>query len=154
MKKVLSVIMMAALIVAAVPATGGNAYAAKKPAQVKKINLYTNSHNSMRVSWSKVKKGLAGYTIYRNGQAIKNVGKSTTSFTDTGLNPSTKYTYYVRAYTNAKTKQWFNKQTGKWQTKKPAKKIRGKSRKVKTKLYGKASAKVSLDTLKDPLTAT
>lgn len=154
MKKIVSVIMMAALLVASVPAMGGNVYAAKKPAKVKGVSLHAEDHTSIKLKWSKVKKGASGYTIYRNGKAIKNVGKSKKSYTDKGLTPSTKYTYYVKAYTNAKTKQWFNKKTGKWQTKKPAKKIRGKSRTVKKKLYGKASAKVSLATLKDPLTAT
>lgn len=154
MKKVFSIVMMAALLFASVAATGGNVYAAKKPARVEKLELYTNSHNSIKVSWKKVKKGVSGYTIYRNGKAAKNVGKGTTSYKDTGLYPLTTYTYYVRAYTNVKTKQWYNKKTGKWQTKKPAKKNRGKSRTVKKKLYGNPSAKVALETYEDPYNST
>lgn len=148
MKKFLSVIMMAALLFASVPATGGNAYAAKRPARVKSISLNIDSSNTIKVSWKKVKKGVAGYTIYRNGKAIKSVSKSKKSFKDKGLKPSTKYTYYVRAYTNVNTKQWYNKETGKWQTKKPDNSVLGESRTVKTKLYGKASRKLSMKTFK------
>lgn len=146
--KGISIIMMAAMVFAAEPAAGGNAYAAgaSKPARVGGISLHVSGSSSVKLSWKKVKKNLAGYTIYRNGKAVKTVGKSVTSYADKGLAPSTKYTYAVRAYRNVKTKQWFNKKTKKWQAKKPAKKYRGKSRSVKTRLYGKASSAISVKT--------
>jgi subtilisin family serine protease/fibronectin type 3 domain-containing protein len=43
--------------------------------------------------------GVTGYSVYRNGKPIANVG--TTSFGDTGLYPSTRYSYHVRAYDGA-----------------------------------------------------
>jgi fibronectin type 3 domain-containing protein len=43
--------------------------------------------------------GLAGYHVYRNGTLI--ASPSTNSFTDSGLNPSTSYSYSVSAYDNA-----------------------------------------------------
>jgi chitodextrinase len=39
---------------------------------------------------------VAGYHVYRNGSLLATV--SSTSYTDTGLSASTKYTYYVVAY--------------------------------------------------------
>ncbi|MGB7161260.1 MAG: fibronectin type III domain-containing protein, partial [Tepidisphaeraceae bacterium] len=42
--------------------------------------------------------GVAGYDIYRGGQKIATVSGSTTSYTDTGLNPSTAYLYTMRAF--------------------------------------------------------
>jgi chitodextrinase len=43
--------------------------------------------------------GLAGYHLYRNGNLI--ASPTGTSYTDTGLNPSTAYSYSVSAYDNA-----------------------------------------------------
>ena len=62
---------------------------------------------------------------------IKNVSKKSASFTDSGLKAGTSYSYTVKTYKNTKKKEWFNKKTQKWQKKKPAKKYRGKSRKLK-----------------------
>ena len=42
--------------------------------------------------------GVAGYDIYRNGSLAKTVTGATTSWTDTGLQPSTAYTYTVDAF--------------------------------------------------------
>ncbi|MGE5529280.1 MAG: right-handed parallel beta-helix repeat-containing protein [Patescibacteria group bacterium] len=40
--------------------------------------------------------GVTGYQIFRNGQQVGTSG--TTSYSDTGLQPNTTYTYYVKAY--------------------------------------------------------
>ncbi|MGB7160741.1 MAG: fibronectin type III domain-containing protein, partial [Tepidisphaeraceae bacterium] len=42
--------------------------------------------------------GVAGYDIYRGGAKIATVSGTTTSYTDTGLAPSTTYVYTVRAF--------------------------------------------------------
>jgi cellulose 1,4-beta-cellobiosidase len=43
--------------------------------------------------------GLAGYRVYRGGTQIATV--TTTSYSDTGLSPSTQYCYTIRAYDGA-----------------------------------------------------
>ncbi|MFD0331379.1 fibronectin type III domain-containing protein [Streptacidiphilus monticola] len=54
--------------------------------------------NSASLSWSPATDnvGVAGYRVYRGGTQV---GSTTgTSYTDTGLNPSTAYSYTVAAY--------------------------------------------------------
>ena len=148
MKRLLTTLVIFALVFTCIPAISGTleADAAAKPSPVNSIKLKSYGMHEITVSWGKAKKNVNGYTIYRDGKVLKHVGKSVISYKNTGLQPDTKYSYYVRAYRNVKQKQWFNKKTGKWQTKKPAKKIRGKSRKVTVKLYGRSSPKQSIRT--------
>ncbi len=56
------------------------------------------SSSQINVLWSASTDnvGVAGYTIFRNGAQVGNV--TSTSYTDSGLNPSTTYSYTVRAY--------------------------------------------------------
>ncbi len=42
--------------------------------------------------------GIAGYEIYRNGDLVKTIYGTTTSFTDSQLNSSTSYSYQVAAF--------------------------------------------------------
>lgn len=64
-------------------------------------NLTVNSTASDRVniSWMASTDNVAviGYNIYQNGEWLANID-GMTSFTASHLNPSTSYTYYVRAY--------------------------------------------------------
>lgn len=146
-KRTLAITLAFALSFTFIPALtdGLDAHAVAKPAKVTKLK-YEGSGQTVKLTWSKVKKNLNGYTIYRNGKAIKSVGKKVLTFKEKGLAPGTTYSYYVRAYRNVKQKQWYNKKTGKWQKKKPAKKYRGKSKKVTVKLYGKASPTLKFTT--------
>ena len=139
-KRTLAITLAFAVAFTFIPALTGelDAHAASKPAKVTKLNLAWKGQTST-LTWSKVKKNLNGYTVFRNGTAIASVGKGTLTFKDSNLETGTTYSYYVKAFKNTKQKQWFNKKTGKWQKKKPAKKYRGKSKKVKVKVYGKAS---------------
>ncbi len=45
--------------------------------------------------------GVAGYTVYRNGQPLGTTGGSTTTYTDSTVAPSTAYSYTVDAFDNA-----------------------------------------------------
>jgi chitodextrinase len=45
--------------------------------------------------------GLAGYTVYRNGISLGTTGGSTTTFTDSTVQPSTTYSYTVDAFDTA-----------------------------------------------------
>lgn len=92
------------------------------------------SSSAVKLTWKKYKKSNT-YEIYRDGELVDRITK--TSYTDEGLDASTEYAYKVKAlkkYTK-KQKQYFNKKTGEWQTKKPAKKYRGKSKTVKLTKY-------------------
>ena len=59
------------------------------------------TQNSALLSWnaSTDNRGVAGYHIFRNGQLHDTT--TTTSYSDTNLNPSTQYTYQVSAYDSA-----------------------------------------------------
>lgn len=139
-KRTLAITLAFAVAFTFIPALSGglDAHAASKPAKVTKLSLVRKG-GTVTLNWNKVKKNLNGYTVFRNGTAIASVGKGSNSFNDSNLELGTSYSYYVKAFRNTKQKQWFNKKTGKWQKKKPAKKYRGKSKKVKVKVYGKAS---------------
>ncbi len=90
--------------------------------------------DSVTLSWAKLGKKqlkkVKGIAIFRDGDLIGTVGKKATSFTDSGLWAGTDYSYSVKTYKATNKKEWFNKQTQRWQKKKPAKKWRGKSRKA------------------------
>ncbi len=57
--------------------------------------------NSIGLSWGASTdtggSGLAGYNVYRNGASTPTAQTTGTTFTDTGLSPSTTYTYTVKA---------------------------------------------------------
>ena len=133
-RKITSILLVVMVALAFSMADVQTVSAASKPAKVKSIAAVSASQHSIKVSWGKAK-GAKGYQLFRNGQAIK-TGKFT-SFTDAGLKAGTTYTYKVRAYKfGKKKKMWYNKNTGKWQKKKPKKKWRGKSKKISTYKYG------------------
>lgn len=109
--------------------------------------ILAGDDTSATIRWSKVTKNVKGYTVYKNGKAVKTVGTKVTSYRDASLQPETSYSFSVRAYNTAKKKQWYNKKTKKWQSKKPPRKYRGKSKKMTVKLYGSAAG-ISFTTLK------
>lgn len=69
-----------------------------QPPTVPTLSGGTVTSTSAALSWSAASDdfGLGGYKLYRDGTLIQTL--STTSFTDTGLAPSTSYTYEVNAY--------------------------------------------------------
>jgi poly(3-hydroxybutyrate) depolymerase len=52
--------------------------------------------STMRISWGAVT-GAASYNVYRGGNKVNALGVTATSFTDSGLNPGTTYSWTVRA---------------------------------------------------------
>lgn len=59
------------------------------------LAVTATSAGSVSLSWN-ASSGASGYDVYRDGQPV---GSATgTSFTDTGLSPSTSYTYTVKAH--------------------------------------------------------
>ncbi|MEZ0395979.1 MAG: C1 family peptidase [Anaerolineales bacterium] len=62
------------------------------------------SGSQINLSWSAsadAPGNIDGYRIYRNGTPIATVGSSTTTYSNTGLDCGTRYTYEVRAYRGA-----------------------------------------------------
>ncbi len=124
-------------------ASSFEAKAASKPKKAVLVSVSASSCREAVCKWKKVK-GAKGYQVARNGAAVKNT--SSLSFRDTDLKEETSYSYKVRAYKTYSKKQWYNKKTNKWQTKKPAKKHRGKSKKVTMYKYGAWSSSKSVKT--------
>jgi chitodextrinase len=65
-------------------------------------NLHVTAHTSSSISiaWtaSTDNVGVTGYRIQQNGVVVGSVGGTTTSYTASGLNPSTTYSYAVAAF--------------------------------------------------------
>lgn len=63
-------------------------------------SLRVTDATHVRLSWSASSAtiGISGYKIYRNGDLIATTGSTT--YTDSGLNPNTNYTYHVVAIDN------------------------------------------------------
>lgn len=127
-------------------------------ATAKKITLRASAsgQHGASLSWNKIKKPGKGYAVFRDGYVIAHVGKRY-SFSDSGLAAATAYTYKVKAYKTKvkKTKMWYNKATGQYQKKKPAKRYRGKRKTFKkvTYKYSKVSNAVSIRTAAPPASA-
>jgi chitodextrinase len=68
------------------------------PSTPTNLTAITNSSSQITLSWtaSTDNVGVTGYKIYRNGTQLGTA--STNNYNDTGLNPSTLYTYWVSAY--------------------------------------------------------
>ena len=64
----------------------------------------TDTASAVGLSWNASTDStgtLAGYTVYRNGTSIGTTNASTTTFTDSTVQPSTTYTYTVDAFDTA-----------------------------------------------------
>ena len=152
-KRLILVLVMAMVVFAAMPAAGFEAEAApKKPGTIYTIKAKDITSDAVTIKWGKASGKVSGYAIYRNGKYLTSVNAKTFSYKEKKLKYSTKYTYHVRAFnrTGKKVKQYYNKKTKKWQKKAPSKEFRGKSRRVKNKVYGKKSPAMSVKTL-DPV---
>ncbi|WP_067196463.1 polysaccharide lyase family 8 super-sandwich domain-containing protein [Microbacterium sp. XT11] len=83
-----------------IPADGGGGDP-QPPTAPTDLESLAVSVSQIDLSWaaSTSEDGVAGYRIYRDGSEVGS--STTTSFSDTGLAPSTTYTYTVRAYDHA-----------------------------------------------------
>jgi len=120
------------------------------PGQVLSIRATCISTYEATISWGKASGRVNGYTIYRNGKAIRYIENKSMYYKDTGLKASTKYTYQVRAYTftGKKIRQWYNKKTKRWENSMPSWRVRGGTRLVNEKKYGLASPALVVKTQK------
>ncbi len=68
------------------------------------VNAVATSGTSVQVSWSASTEAgstVKSYNVYRDGASVGSVNAPTTSFTDTGVQPGTTYTYSVVAVDSA-----------------------------------------------------
>ena len=126
--------------------------ASKKVAKKVMLQAAASGQDAVVLKWNKIKKPQKGYAVFRDGTPIAHVGKKRT-FTDTGLQAGSSHTYQIKVYKTQKVKMWYNKATGKWQKKKPAKNNRGKSKKVTTYTYRKPSNAVNVRTEPGPVSS-
>ena len=104
--RLLSVLIMLMVVFACSSADTFAAAKVKAPGKVKGVSASAAGNNAVTVKWKKVK-GAKGYAIYCGGElAARAAGGRTTSYTVDGLEPGTKYGFYVRAYKTAKIKKW------------------------------------------------
>jgi len=70
------------------------------PSVPQSVVAIANSATSVTVSWaaSSDNTGVAGYHVYRGGSKVATVGGTTTSWTDTSVQPNTGYSYTVDAF--------------------------------------------------------
>lgn len=115
--------------------TGTEVDAATAPKGVSKFGARGITAYKATLYWSKVN-GVSGYAIAKNGTTIRYFGPNVLQMTDVGLAINTTYYYSVRTYKLVRTRQWYNKQTRKWQNSMPAKKYRGSSRYANVKVFG------------------
>ncbi len=73
------------------------------PSAPTEFSASSSGSDEVTLSWSAStdNTGVAEYEIYREGSPIDTVGGGTTSYTDSGLDSGTTYSYYVRAYDEA-----------------------------------------------------
>jgi Purple acid Phosphatase, N-terminal domain/Calcineurin-like phosphoesterase/Fibronectin type III domain len=84
------------------PATAG-------PSTPASVTAAATSTTSVALSWAASTEAggtIASYRIYRNGSALATVGAGTTTFTDTGAQPGTTYTYSVAAVDTGGHASW------------------------------------------------
>lgn len=69
-----------------------------KPKPPTSLSAQVANCNQINLTWNDNSGNEEGYKIYRNSSYITTVGAGVTNFSDSGLNGSTSYTYYVKAY--------------------------------------------------------
>ena len=149
-KRVAAMLVAFAVAFTMMPIAAGTASASAASPYWKNVKAKATAETSVRVSWKKLtkkqQKKISGIAVFRDGKAIKKLKKTAKSCSDTGLTPG-KHAYQLKTFrkSSKKVRVYWNKKSGKWQTKK----INGaKSKKVRktTYKYGNASRKLTVTT--------
>ncbi len=85
---------------------------ASPPDAPNNLTATATSSKNVELSWRATTDdvGVAGYLVYRDGQAVANLGPKTLAYSDKNLTADTRYTYWVRAYDESgKTSSTSNK---------------------------------------------
>jgi hypothetical protein len=79
-----------------------------KPAAPTNLTAEPVSSSQIGLTWKDNANNETGFKIERDSEVIDTVGANVTSYSDTGLQASTTYTYRVRAYNNAGNSSYSN----------------------------------------------
>ena len=69
-----------------------------RPAAPSGLGVQAGACRQLNLAWNDNSGSEEGFRIFRNGVSIGTVGADTTEYQDTGVDPSTSYTYHVEAY--------------------------------------------------------
>ena len=137
-KRLAAILLAFAVAFTMMPAAAGNLDSNAATAYWKKLKAKATSETSVKLSWKALtavqKNKISGIAVYRAGQVIKKLSKTTKTFNDSSLAAGSTHSYQLKTYkkTTKKVKMYWNKKTGQWQTKK----ISGaKTKTVKKKKY-------------------
>ena len=128
-KRAFSVFLAVAVSFACIPAFAGSLEADAASPYWKNVHVKSCLCTSNTITWKKLtkkqRKKISGIAVFQGTdqgslKCIKRVRKTRTSCEDKNVRPGTKYCYQLRTYKikKVKQKQYYNKKTGKWQTKK------------------------------------
>ena len=132
-------------------------YTANAGTYWKRFRARSRGETSVTLTWSKLSRSqqrrISGIAVYRDGKFRKRISKYAKSFTDTRLKAGSRHAYQLKTYKrySRTVRLYYNKNTGKWQTKyiRGAKSKRFKKYKYR---YSHTSARsvVRTDTPYDP----
>jgi len=71
------------------------------PGSPSRLSTDALSPSQIKITWQDNSDNESGFRIYRNGSRIATVGPNVTSYTDTGLEPGTSYSYAVTAFNDS-----------------------------------------------------
>ena len=105
------------------PAAAGSLDADAATTYWKNIKAKAKSETSVKLSWRTLTKAqqkkISGIAVYRDGKFRKRISKYAKSYTDTRLKAGSRHIYQLKTckrYTRT-VRMYFNKKTGRWQTK-------------------------------------
>ena len=121
--RVVAILVAFAVAFTMMPAAVGGLDANAATTYWKNIKAKAVSETSVKLSWRTLTKAqqkkISGIAVYRDGKLKKRISKYAKSFNDTRLKAGSKHTYQLKTYKiRVRTvTYYFNKKTGKWQTK-------------------------------------
>jgi len=125
-----TLLLIAAFIIAALPLTGSFDVQAKgKPASKIRLSGYSEGYSTVVLRWNKIKKPEKGYAVFVDGACVRKLNKKTTSYA-VAVAPGSSHSFQIKT----------------WKKVKKTKNINGRKKKVTAYKYGKASNKVSVET--------
>lgn len=98
-------------------------YTANAGTYWKRFRARSRGETSVTLTWSKLSRSqqrrISGIAVYRDGKFRKRISKYAKSFTDTRLKAGSRHTYQLKTYKrySRTVRLYYNKNTGKWQTK-------------------------------------
>lgn len=148
-----AILTVFAVVFTMMPALTGdlNAHAAS---YWKNVKASADGETQVNLSWKaltkKQKRKVSGIALFRDGELVSQMSKYSSSYADSGLKAGTTYSYQLKTYKKKTktTRMWYNKATGEYQKKKPAKKDRGQRKTFRdvTYTYYNAAAPVQVTT--------